>query len=205
MAGVVGQSLLNSWRVRPNLSDYAGLVISELMYHPGPVSAEEAEAGFGAQDFEFIELHNGSEAVMDLSPLRFTKGVDFEFATAGITSLAPEASVLVVADAQAFALRYGDGLPVAGVYQGQLANGGERLKLSFGAGEGLIDFSYDDGEGWPSEADGGGQSLILAALGDGEDLSQAAAWALGGLRGSPGLVSEDPQVLVARPIPIETG
>jgi hypothetical protein len=67
----------------------------------------------------------------------------------------------------AFEIRYGFGfgLPVAGEWEsGQNpSNGGERLKLSYGAGTAIHDFEYDDNAPWPGEADGTESVLIRSA------------------------------------------
>ncbi len=176
----------------PDLSAYDSLVISEFMYHPGAPSESELAAGYRREDFEFIELYNAGSEALDIEPVRFTKGVDFDFDSGAILSLAPEATVLVVANAEAFAARYGADLPVAGIYSGRLANGGERLKLSFGAGTPIVEFTYDDADSWPTESDGNGQSLVRRDLAVEGDLSAAASWVAGDANGSPGSVSEGP-------------
>ncbi|HUF61904.1 MAG TPA: CotH kinase family protein [Verrucomicrobiales bacterium] len=151
----------------PDLSPYLdGLVLSEIMYHPRPATAEELALGFDTEDFEFLELANIGLVPLDLSPLRFTAGIDFDFANANLTLIAPGAIVLVVRHLQAFQQRYGGGLPVAGEYRHaasavRLSNGGETVALSYGTGSALIAVSYDDDTPWPAEADGGGPSLEL--------------------------------------------
>ncbi|NWK55237.1 lamin tail domain-containing protein [Verrucomicrobiaceae bacterium N1E253] len=146
-----------------NLSRFKeSLVISEIMYHPPPPTSSERAAGFiDADDFEFVEIRNVSDQSINLTELRFTKGVDFDFAGSGITSLAPGEYVLLVEDAGAFSYRYGNNSRVAGQWSGKLDNGGERLKLSFGAGEAIHDFTYDDVSPWPTPPDGEGASLVL--------------------------------------------
>ena len=57
------------------------------------------------------------------------QGIEFDFANASITSLAPRDRLLVVEDVAAFEFRYGDDLPVAGSWSGGLSNGGEQLTL----------------------------------------------------------------------------
>lgn len=148
----------------PNLDAFREtIVISEIMYNPAPPNEDEIEERFTQQDFEYLELTNIGSEKIDLNPLRFTKGVDYEFGTGNITLLQAGASVLVVKNQAAFEKRYGPDLQVAGQYEGRLANGGERIKLSFGTGTGLLDFTYDDEGQWPTEADGQGQSLEFAA------------------------------------------
>ncbi len=157
----------------PDLTPYQDLVISELMYHPGVTSTEERAAGYRRNDFEYVELYNRGNQAIDLSPLRFTKGVEFDF-NKGV--LEPGEMILVVAHPEAMAFRHGEGLPVAGAYEGRLANGGERLKLSYGAGTAVIDFEFEDRGDWPAEGDGSGMALELAMLEAHGDLSLGSAW-----------------------------
>jgi hypothetical protein len=170
------------------------LVISEFMYNPPePSTPEELAASTDNNDFEYIELLNvGSVLTLDLADIRFTKGVDFDFAGSAVTSLAPGEHVLVVKNQAAFEARYGTGLPVAGEYTGfKLSNGGEQLKLSFGSGVAIRDFTYDDASPWPEAADGDGPSLVLVDPVSVPDHAVAANWtASAGAGGNPG--AEEP-------------
>jgi hypothetical protein len=165
------------------------LVISEVMYHPANPTPAELAAGFDDDDFfEYIEVRNVGSQTIDLSNLRFTKGVEFDFADGVINTLAPGGYVLVVNDPAAFEMRYGSGKPVAGQWTAKLDNGGERLKLSYGAGETVRDFIYDDQPWWPTSPDGGGPSLVLVdplALPDhGDPFNWRASVASGGTPGT---------------------
>ena len=144
----------------PSVAVYqSALVISEIMYNPAALSAGEFAAGFSKEDFEYIELRNVSNAAVDLTDVRFTKGVDFNFPPGFI--LAPGANVLVVKNIAAFEARYGTGKLIAGSYGADsLSNSGEQIKLSYGAGTAIRDFTYSDVPPWPTEADGGGYSLV---------------------------------------------
>jgi hypothetical protein len=136
--------------------------MTELIYNPlGPLTAAEIAAGVTATNqFEYIELLNVGGASIDLTNLRFTVGVTFDFSTASQTSLAPGEYVHLVSDATAFPVRYGSGLPVIGVYTGtRLANGVEQLVLQLVTGTIVHDFSYDDA--WHSGTDGTGFSLEI--------------------------------------------
>lgn len=139
----------------PDLTAYSdGLVVSEIMYKPG-----------GGAALEFIEIKNVGATTLDLGDVRFTKGIDFDFAGSAITSIQPGGYVLVVENLAAFEAAYGGALPVAGEYQfstsNSLSNSGERLKLSFGAGTAIRDFVYDDELPWPIPPDTSGHSLVL--------------------------------------------
>jgi hypothetical protein len=165
----------------PLLADLQqNLMISEIMYHP-----------FESESHEYIELQNISPTLtLDLTDVRFTKGVDFDFMGSAITSLAPGQRVLVVKDRIAFEARYGPGLPVGGSWEttDNLSNGGEQLKLSYGFGVAIRDFIYDDASPWPLSPDGDGPSLQLAAPESAPDHSLAASWSASNTQhGSPGL------------------
>ena len=175
----------------PDISAYLdGLVISEIMYHPSDPTPDESAAGFtDDDDFEFIELQNIGPVALDLTDLRFTKGADFDFLGADITTIAPGAFVLVVANRAAFEMRYGTGLPVAGEWDpdDKLDNGGEQIKLSFGAGDAIRDFTYDDEAPWPTEPDGTGVSLVLVGPDSLPDHELVASWQAGTVPGgTPG-------------------
>lgn len=171
----------------PDVSAYAAsLVISEFMYHPSPVTPAEFAAGFSDEDFEFIELRNVAATSIDLTDVRFTKGVDFDF-PAGFT-LASGAATLIVKNSAAFTMRYGAGRPVAGSYApDSLSNGGELLKLSYGAGTPIREFVYGTVDPWPSSADGQGYSLVLKRPTTLPDHAVAGNWRAGSrLGGNPG-------------------
>ena len=155
------------------------LMVTEIMYHPAAPGPADIADGFVESDFEFIELQNVSGSLtLDLSGVRLTKGVDFDFAGSAVTSLAPGARVLVVSNAVAFARRHGAGLPVAGEWQDgdALSNAGEQIKLSFGAGDAIQDFVYDDAPPWPAQADAGGWSLVLRSPAAAPDHTVAENW-----------------------------
>lgn len=139
------------------------LVISEIMYHPLPPSAQEAQLGFAEDDFEYLELRNVSATTVDLTDVRFTNGIHFDFPSG--TGLASGANLLVVRNVAAFNARYGAGKPIAGAWQSGdlLSNGGEEITLTYGADVSIRDFTYDDVAPWPVEADTLGYSIVLIA------------------------------------------
>ena len=153
-----------------------GLVINEIMYHPS-----------GEPTAEFIELHNVGNTTIDLTGLGFTKGVNFDFQEG--TEIAAGDYLLIIGDIETFEKTYGNGLPVAGVWnQGdRLSNSGENIKLSFGAGIPIIEFEFGTMAPWPSTPDGNGQSLQLATIQPGVDHNDPAHWkASTQTGGSPG-------------------
>ena len=167
------------------------LRISEIMYHPSSANDEERALGYTTSDFEYIEVHNTGSETLDLRGVRFTKGIDFEFSDSAITMLEPGGTLLVVSHLQAFASRYGEGLPVAGSYGDggtRLSDSGERVKLAFGGGTPIIEFTYNDKGEWPAGADGGGYALVLQSVESPGDLGAPTSWVLSeALGGSPGI------------------
>lgn len=96
---------------------------------------------------------------------------------------------MLVANAAAFAFRYGEEIPIAGQYANNLSNGGEPLRIDDFDGSTIQDFRYDDtGAGWHPSTDGEGYSLVivdptgpLASWSDGPGWRASAA-----VGGSPG-------------------
>ncbi|HRZ35419.1 MAG TPA: lamin tail domain-containing protein [Candidatus Paceibacterota bacterium] len=180
----------------PSLAQQS-LRITEIMYHPAPMTGHP---DLDDSEFEFIELRNTGSVALDLRGVRFTEGIQFDFAAGSITTLEPGARVLVVRNAEAFSLRYGTGLPVAGEYTGLLDNSGERLRLEDGYGEKILEFTYDDL--WSPITDGHGFSLAIA-----DDTVEWTRWndreswrPNGILDGTPGLV--DPPLPTLPPVVI---
>jgi len=178
------------------------LAITEINYHPyDPTPAELATQGagdtpFADEDFEFVELYNTSDETIELAGLKFTEGIDFDFAGSGVTTLGPHEYVVIAKNPAAFEARYGSGIHVAGCFTGQLRNQGERLTLrNDWLDETVLDFRYDDGGNWPGRADGKGASLDLKAPRetDPEDFDKSSAWRSSiAFGGTPGAASAEP-------------
>ncbi len=171
---------------RPQVGE---LFISEIHYHPAEPTAEENPDGVWSRtDFEFVEIANVSPRTLQLGGIAFTAGIRFTFPE---HSLAPGQRLLVVEDATAFEQRYGTTPAdrIAGIYRGQLNNGGEQLTLSDDVGQTLHTLFFDDEEAWPAEADGQGQSLVLS---NPDAASDAEGWSLSqSIGGSPGSADGD--------------
>lgn len=138
---------------KPDVMPYKeSLMITEVMYN--------SQAG---SSLEFIELKNVGKDSLSLTDVRFTKGIDFDFPPG--TILGSGKFALVVNDLAEFQKAYGEGIPVVGEWDpdDSLSNGGEQVKLSFGAGTEIHNFTYDDDFPWPESADGAGRSLVLRA------------------------------------------
>ena len=175
----------------PNISDHLrDLRISEFMYHPPEPVGEERLISTNRDEFEYVELKNVGPTALDLRDVRFTKGIDFDFAGSAVETLEPGEFVLVVKNRVAFEARYGQGHPIAGDYlNDNLRNSGERLKLSFGGGTPIHDIDeYSDDLPWPTAADG---QFSLVLIGVNEPLSpdhdNSASWRVSRyVGGSPG-------------------
>jgi len=171
------------------------LRITEVHYHPAPPTAAESAAGFSSpDDFEFIELINIADQTVGLQGVRLVRqsidgrqqGVDFDFSAGAIRQLAPGERLLVVEDPDAFQFRYGDRLPVAGQWSGQLDNRGERITLRE---NGVTSAAFTYSDRWYPLTDGAGRSLefIDATLTDPAQWERAARWqASGPVGGTPG-------------------
>lgn len=136
------------------------LVISEFCYRPAdPVRPEELAVTNNRDSYEFIELLNTGSQSLDLTGVRFTAGVLYNFAAG--TTLAAGERLLVVSRQDAFVARYATAPRIVGEYQGNLDNGGEELALVDALGHDLVRFTYLDRLPWPAVANRGGYSLVL--------------------------------------------
>jgi hypothetical protein len=155
------------------------VVINEIMY--APIS--------GDRDDEYVELYNRGPAV-NLGGWRFTDGIDFEFPAN--TVLTSNSYLVVCRDVLRLRSRYPN-LTAAnsiGDFDGNLANGGERIALSMRQVVPMTNLdqtvtlvtnyivvnevTYADGGRWSSWADGGGSSLEL--IDPQSDNRQPANW-----------------------------
>jgi len=161
--------------VADSTGDVTGLAITEVHYQPtDPTDAELAiDPTLTADDFEFIELANTSDHAMDLAGVTLSDGVDFTFPAGGVLLLRPGDYVLVAQNVEAFQMRHGTGLPVAGPFSaGRLNDSGERLVLSDRFGSVIKDFAYRSKAPWPQRAAGIGSSLeVVDTRGDYNDPS----------------------------------
>lgn len=189
---------------QPDLTAYhQSLVVSQIMYNPAPPSPEESAAAHDAGEYEWLELMNAGTAPLDMAPIRLTKGVDFDFASSPVTSLAPGQRVVIVKNLAAFQARYGAAFPgvlIAGQWEtgDSLNNSGEQLKVSYGAGTGIRDFIYSDKEPWPTAADGAGYALVLADPSSVPDHNVGQNWRASTARhGAPGQADQTPGLTYA--------
>ena len=186
----VSASNVEAWSgIRTALFSGDSLAISEVNYHPNAPTAWELawSPNLSDSDFEFIELQNTGQEVLDLTGVRLVDGVTFDFTDSNVTSLDPDDRVLIVRNQAGFELRYGTGNSgrIAGQYSGGLSNGGEQLMLVNSLDQVIQQFTYGDGDEWTKLADGFGATLEL--LDPQGDLDNADSWrASSEFQGTPG-------------------
>ncbi|MCA9217038.1 MAG: lamin tail domain-containing protein, partial [Planctomycetales bacterium] len=135
------------------------LVISEINYNPASATQAESDAGFGNDDFEFVEIYNAGTATASLVGVELNDGVDIDLLDA--PEIPAGGFAVVVRNADAFRMRYGNDIAIAGVYSGELANDGEDIDLIDGTGKVLFSVNYGDNDPWAVRADGFGATLEL--------------------------------------------
>ncbi len=169
----------------PLPADYTALLnslrITELMYDP--------TADNNASQFEFVELQNIGTTTLNLGGVRFTNGIEYEFAAG--TTLAPGAFIVVVNDRSSFASRYPsfNGVLAQGGFNGSLSNDGETIALTLPAPwrVHILRFRYEPT--WVSSTSKGGYSLVPVspATTAPQDWGQRSSWrASAAVNGSPG-------------------
>ncbi|MCG8599936.1 MAG: lamin tail domain-containing protein [Verrucomicrobiales bacterium] len=127
------------------------IAISELHYHPAD----------GTSNTEFLEILNTSDRPVNLRNTRFTVGVLYDFPTGRDLILNPGERIVLVKSLYHMNLAYGLGLPVAGIYDGQLDNDGELIRFEEMDGTEIAELVYNDAGAWPTPPDGSGVSLTL--------------------------------------------
>lgn len=137
------------------------VVINEIMFNPPGDHL----------DGEYVELHNRSGGVVDLSGWAFVEGVDFTMPPG--TVIPPGGFLVVAANAARMRAAYGE-LPLVGDWQGRLSNDGEVIRLVNGLGNLVDEVDYQSGGDWPEWTKGGGSSMELAH--PSLDNNLASAW-----------------------------
>ncbi|RYD69671.1 MAG: hypothetical protein EOP84_28015, partial [Verrucomicrobiaceae bacterium] len=136
-------------------SDLAGnLRITELMYNPA-----------GSGGVEFLELQNTGTTPLNLNGVYFELSTPFSSQfTFGDLTLQPGQYCVVTNSITGFTARYGNGVLVAGQYQGSLNNDGEQVVLRDASANLIHDFIYSNAAPWPMVADGGGPSIEVIVV-----------------------------------------
>ena len=144
------------------------LVITKIHYHPESDGLSE-----------FIEVMNVSDSKsLDLTDIRFTNGISFNFSNGSIKLLGPGERALIIRDLKAFEESFGTGLPVAGTFEDgtALSNGRETIKIEDRENGTISEFRYNDKSPWPETADGGGKALGIIGPGSLPDPNDPNNW-----------------------------
>ena len=133
-------------------AELESIVITEIHYNPSPNQGSD-------EDYEFVELQNIGEALVDLSGWHIDDGVVCTIPSG--TVLEP-GEVLVIA-ANSASYEHLD-CQVLGWESGKLSNGGETLRLIDAEGVWIDCVTYNDEGVWSDKPDGNGPSLELVAM-----------------------------------------
>ena len=155
------------------------LRITEIHYHP----LDQDSAIDDDSRYEFIELKNTGNQVIDLAGWQFARGISYTFpASARIQG---QQFFVLASDQEAFTARYGF-LP-GGEFEGQLDNSGETVALIDAALDTVIQLRYNDKYPWPQSADGDGYSLVVRDVNPYGDPDNAGHWIASSQKhGTPG-------------------
>ena len=131
------------------LPDDSDLRITEVFYN----------SGITPDSLEFIELYNAGSTSADIA--------DYVLTSAAINSslqsaiIEPGAYYVIAKNQLAFETAFPGIFNVQAWGDGTLSNSGDNIILKKADGTVVFDVTYDDEGGWPTEADGFGNSLIL--------------------------------------------
>ncbi|MEW5854361.1 MAG: CotH kinase family protein, partial [Myxococcota bacterium] len=164
--------------------DESQVVINELHYAP------VAGPGVDPRALEFVELHNKGSRAFRLDAASFSRGISYVF-PAG-TSLPGGGYLVLAANADAFQQAYG--FVPHGVFDGQLANDGEKVELLTAMGNVIDQVAYGTTSPWPLSAAGSGASLELVnpELDPALPGSWQSSFIAGGTPGAPNSTRDSP-------------
>ena len=134
----------------------AALLISEIMYHPLPLSQNDAtEAG------EFVELYNSGPDSINLTGHHFDRGITYPFPE---NAIIPAKGYIVLAkDRQALPNSLSQDRVFIG-FSGALSNSGETIRLVDSLDQTVASVRYCSTGDWPAAPDGTGHSLVFSNL-----------------------------------------
>jgi len=149
--------------------NYSDIVINEIHYNP--TDSIFPNDTIDGDQYEFIEIKNKGNTIVDLSRVNFAYAINFTFPFGSI--LQPGEFYVLAEDSLHFLERYGFAPDAR--YKGKLKNSGEKVSLLDPFGGIIDEVIYDDVAPWSITADGTGPSLAL--LPNITDNSLASSWA----------------------------
>lgn len=193
----------------------AGILINEIMYHPG-----HNEAAFEPEpiNLEYIELYNTGTSTVDIGGWRLVDGVQFEMPVD--TTIAADGYLVIAADETAFSAAYPSISNVVGGWTGKLSNKGEKITLvnTIGTEIDVVHY-YDDGDWnrrilgpldhfhrgwqWSNAHDGAGYSLELICNSVSNEYGRN--WQAGSTPGGTPGAANDYKALDLAPIVLDVG
>jgi hypothetical protein len=151
--------------------------ITEINYHPKDQNEIKDSV------FEFIELKNTGASTLYLEGIQFIEGIRYKFPSESY--LKPKEFIVLASNSKYFYERY-HFMPFD-QYNGKLDNGGERVILLSAERDTLCAISYDDENGWPTEPDGDGKTLVPVEMNPVGNQKLPALWRVSyNIGGSPG-------------------
>ena len=166
--------------ITAEFSSIAPVVINEIHYNPSNIQGLD-------DDFEFLELYNSGDDLIDLSGFFFLNGIEFTFPN--ISYISPDEYIVVTINSNAYS---GNGFQVFQWESKKLSNSGEEISLYDIENNQVDSVIYDDGISWPPLPDGNGPSLELLNPVLNNSLSEN--WLASGITGgTPGRANSVPE------------
>ena len=148
-----------------------------LLFSLGQANAQLSVVEFmynnpGEDVYEYIKIQNTSSSPVNLANFSMDSGLEATFPNIQVP---PSRWFYVVVDSARFAQL--PGLFGEAVIQadGALNNGGETIRIINANGQSVDEFTYDDGNGWPTFADGSGPALQFCGN-SGDDKNNPDLW-----------------------------
>jgi len=135
--------------ITAEFSSIAPIIINEIHYNPSGSQGLD-------DNFEFLELYNSGDTLVELSGFSITNGIEFTFPDASFIS--PDEYIVLTINSNTYS---GNAYQVFQWKSKKLSNSGEELTLSDVENYQVDYVNYDDGVAWPPLPDGTGPSLEL--------------------------------------------
>ena len=170
------QSVWSSVITATYVTSIPALTITEFMYNPPAATpAEDPNDEFSTTNLEYIEIKNVGAEEVELTGVRFGRGVTFDFSDALVDTLGAGQAGVIVNEPEAFIARYGEDVLILGEYRGSLSNRAETIQLRGPLGQPILEFRYE--AAWHPSTNGQGYSMVnVDPDAPVESLGEAASW-----------------------------